>query len=109
MFIGNVSILAVRPHHWHHPVFEYPICWSFDFVLVLLFTTYYFDKSSYCFWHQKCLSDAGANYSHSVTCIGIIYSKIKSKAFIKKSLPFIFPKSYDTLLNQSQYPYLHCL
>ena len=47
MFISNVSVLAIWPHRWHHPVFEYPICWSFNFILVLLLTTYYFDKSSY--------------------------------------------------------------
>lgn len=56
MFISNVSILAVRPHHWHHPVFEHPICWSFDFVLVLLFTTYYFDKLAIAFGIKSVLA-----------------------------------------------------
>ncbi|WP_187241116.1 hypothetical protein [Leuconostoc pseudomesenteroides] len=73
MFISNVCVLAIWPHHRHHPVFEYPICWSRDFILVLLFATYYFDKSSYCFWHQKYLSDAGAAYYHSVTFVSIAY------------------------------------
>ncbi|RXI75309.1 hypothetical protein DXH47_11665 [Levilactobacillus suantsaii] len=50
----------------------------------IYFATYYSDKSNYCFWHQKCLSDTGTNYS--VTYISIIYCKIKSKAFIKKVL-----------------------
>ena len=55
MFISNVSILAVRTS-WHHPVFGYPIYWSFDFVVVLLFTTYYSDKSAIV-WHQSVLLD----------------------------------------------------
>ncbi|WP_349546152.1 hypothetical protein [Leuconostoc suionicum] len=84
MFISDVFVLAVRPHHWHHPVFEYPICWSFDFVLVLLFTTYYSDKSGHCFWHQKYLSDAGANYSHSVTCLSTNDILAASSQFITK-------------------------
>ena len=82
MFISNVSVLAIWPHHWHHPVFEYPICWSCDFILVLLFTTYYFDKSGYCFWHQKCLNDAGSDYYHSVTFVSIADILAASSQFI---------------------------
>lgn len=54
------------------------------FILVLLFITYYFDKSGYCFWHQKYLSDAGANYSHSFTCISTNDILAASSQFITK-------------------------
>ncbi|MGX4593375.1 hypothetical protein JNUCC76_05470 [Leuconostoc sp. JNUCC 76] len=84
MFISNVSVLAIWPHHWHHPVFEYPICWPYDFILVLLFATYYFDKPGYCFWHQKRLSDAGLNYYHYVNCISTVDILAASSQFIAK-------------------------
>ena len=34
--------------------------------------------------HQKCLSDAGANYSHSVTCISSVDIQAALSQFIEK-------------------------
>lgn len=54
------------------------------FILVLLFITYYFDKSGYCFWHQKYLSDAGLDCYHSVPRIRTIDIWAASSQFITK-------------------------
>lgn len=39
--------------------------WYFYLPLIILISL------TYCFWHQKYLNDAGANYSHSVTFVSI--------------------------------------